>query len=637
MEAELRRVLASVSDCLWSAVIDATGQWVYRYVSPVVEQITGRPPDYFLAGVSRWWGIVHADDRQRWEKALMRLRGGTGSQEEYRIVTADGSTRWVRDSVRVSRGTDGQTLWLDGVLTDVTQRRQAEAQVQESRRTLLTLLSNLPGMAYRCRNDPDWTMEFASEGTTALTGYPPDALIGNRTVSYAQLIHPDDRQMVWELVQAAIAEQQPFQVTYRIRTASGVEKWVWEQGRGVYGPNGELQALEGFITDISERKYLEEQLRQAQKMEAIGQLAGGVAHDFNNLLTAILGNVSLLLSNLPPGDPNRELLEATEQAAVRATDLTRQLLGFSRQTVLRLEPINLNHAIEEVLTILKRTIDPRIRVEVKAEPNLWEVQADAGQIHQVLLNLCLNARDAMPEGGTLRLETANRAVDERRARRHLEASRGEFVRLRVSDTGQGIPPEIRDRIFEPFFTTKGPGKGTGLGLAMVYGIVKQHQGWIECWSELTRGSRFDIYLPRAAVGATEPAAPAAPVGANGGSECILLVDDEAVIRNLGRTILQRQGYEVLLAEDGQQALELYQRERPRIDLIILDLTMPNLSGRDTLRHLRQIDPSVRVLLSSGYSADHVGDEERELVRGFVNKPYRPGDLTAAVRKALDSN
>ena len=263
-----------------------------------------------------------------------------------------------------------------------------------------------------------------------------------------------------------------------------------------FGPDGQVLGLIGICRDITERKRLEEQLRQAQKMEAVGQLAGGVAHDFNNLLTAILGNVSLLLSSKPATDPDHELLAATEQAAQRATDLTRQLLGFSRQTMLRLEPTDLNAAIQEIVAILRRTIDPRITVDVQTAPELWSVQADPGQINQVLMNLCINARDAMPQGGILRLETANVILDDSSSRLHLEARPGAFVRLRVRDTGQGIPPDVRPRIFEPFFTTKGPGKGTGLGLAMVYGIVKQHRGWIECDSEVGQGTYFDMYLPQ---------------------------------------------------------------------------------------------------------------------------------------------
>jgi nitrogen-specific signal transduction histidine kinase/CheY-like chemotaxis protein len=379
---------------------------------------------------------------------------------------------------------------------------------------------------------------------------------------------------------------------------------------------------------------VEAQLRQAQKMAAIGQLAGGVAHDFNNLLTVILSTAALLRENAALAARDRELVVAMEQAASRAADLTRQLLGFARQTVLRSEPVHLARIVDEVVGLLRRTIDPRVRLESITASDLWAVLADASQMSQVIMNLCLNARDAMPEGGRIQLETDNVTLDAAEARRHRAARPGEFVRLRVRDTGQGIPPDVLPRIFEPFFTTKGPGRGTGLGLATVSGIIEQHQGWIECQSEVGRGTCFDIYLPRS----HQPVAPApAPVRARvvGGRETILLVDDEAVIRNVGRGILQRQGYTVLLAQDGPEGLAVYGREKDRIDLVILDLTMPELSGEDTFRRLLELDPHVRVLFSSGYAAEQVSEGAGREVLGFVSKPYRPDDLARAVRDALD--
>jgi signal transduction histidine kinase/CheY-like chemotaxis protein len=398
--------------------------------------------------------------------------------------------------------------------------------------------------------------------------------------------------------------------------------------------DGVVEFLSVIARDISERKHLEAQVHQAQKMEAVGQLAGGIAHDFNNLLTAILGNLSLVLSNLPRPSPDGELLEAAEKAALRAAELTSQLLGFSRRSMLRPQPTNLNTIIEETVRLLRRAIDPRIVIDVRVADQLWTVQADPGQMNQVLVNLCLNARDAMQEGGNLLLETSTLVVNEDHARRHLEARRGEFVRLRVADTGHGMPPEVHARIFEPFFTTKGPGKGTGLGLAMVFGIVKQHQGWIECKSEVKKGTMFDIYLPRSKQGqeAAPPGEKRSPPSR--GHELILLADDELMIRNLGRAILERQGYQVLLAQDGQEAVELYQREKGAIDLVILDLTMPRLSGREAFQQLVEIDPQVRVLFASGYSADFV-EAEQEQMLGFIGKPYRPDDLTETVRAVLD--
>jgi two-component system, cell cycle sensor histidine kinase and response regulator CckA len=378
-------------------------------------------------------------------------------------------------------------------------------------------------------------------------------------------------------------------------------------------------------------KNAEDELRQAQKMEAIGQLAGGVAHDFNNLLTAILGNVGLLLESKSVADADREALTAIEAAAMRAAELTRQLLGFSRQAVWRPQTVNLNHTVQEVLRILKHAFDPRLTLNVVIEPALWPVQADPTGMGQVLMNLCLNARDAMSAGGTLTLRTENVVCEDKK--HGSEMHKGEYVRLRVADTGIGIPAEIRSRIFEPFFTTKGPGKGTGLGLAVVFGIVQQHHGRIVCASEPGQGACFDVYLPRSGTAAAPVSPPVQPAIVPG-HETILLIDDEAIIRNLGRTLLRRQGYTVLLAEDGPQAIEMYRQNRNRIDLVILDLTMPRLSGQETLKQLREIDPSVPVLFSSGYSADGMPDATEEQVLGFIGKPYRPQELAAAVRSAL---
>jgi PAS domain S-box-containing protein len=404
------------------------------------------------------------------------------------------------------------------------------------------------------------------------------------------------------------------------------------------GPGSASAGSVLILTDITRHKELEDQLRQGQKLEAIGRLAGGIAHDFNNLLTAVLGNASLLLRSLPREGREHELVSTIERAAWRAAELTRQLLGFSRQTLLWLKPVSLNDSVSEVVGILERTIDPRITLEVRRAPGLWTVQADAGQMSQVLMNLCLNACDAMPDGGRLLLETTNEDVGEEYARHNLDARPGPFVLLRVADTGTGIPPELLPRIYDPFFTTKPPGKGTGLGLAMVFGIVKQHQGWVECHTELGRGTRFDIYLPRLAEPAvTTEASPgfaAAPPGM--GSGTVLVADDNAMLRNLAAAFLRAHGYQVVLAEDGEQAVEVYRRERGRIRLVILDLMMPRLSGQEALRRLKEIDPDVPVLFASGYSDAQLSAEERALIAGFVSKPYREDELVRAARAAQEA-
>jgi signal transduction histidine kinase len=411
-------------------------------------------------------------------------------------------------------------------------------------------------------------------------------------------------------------------------------RWFRVTSDPIVGAAGRRTGNVQVLTDVTRGKELEGQLRQAQKLEAVGRLAGGVAHDFNNMLTAILGNASLLRQRLPADDPDQELAVAIERAGQRAADLTRQLLGFARQTILWLKPTILNNSVLEVVAILGRTIDPRIVIETRLAPDLWLVQADPGQMTQVLMNLCINARDAMPEGGRLTLETANRVLSEDDARDRLEARPGEFVCLSVEDTGHGIPADVLPRIFEPFYTTKPPGQGTGLGLALVFGIVKQHNGWVECSSQPGRGTRFEVYLPRRAQTAADPPTPA-PAPPNRGQERVLVVDDNEMLRRLAATFLRRSGFEVLLAEDGPEALEVFGRERDKIDLILLDLTMPRLSGRETLRRLREIDPGVPVVLVSGFADTAQTSLAEEGAQGFVAKPYREHDLLHAVRAALD--
>jgi len=376
-------------------------------------------------------------------------------------------------------------------------------------------------------------------------------------------------------------------------------------------------------------------LRHAQKMEAIGTLAGGIAHDFNNLLTGIMGNVELALLQTGSGEPLFEKLKQMQKSAERAAELTSQLLAFGRQRMEQPKPANLNSAVDEAVSFIGHTIDKGVELRVTKDPNLWVVRADLGQINQALINLIINAADAMEGNGVLTMATSNIVIDDKYCNTHTDARPGEYVKIMIQDTGCGIPPGFIDRIFEPFFTTKPIGKGTGLGLAMVYGIVKGHDGWIEVYSEQGKGTAFKIYLPRETNEIIDQKVEE-KVELRGGVETILLVDDEDVVRALGGTMLERFGYKVILAEDGMQAVDIYKSEKERISLVILDVTMPKKSGRETMMDLLQLNPNIRVVISSGFDRSGPVEELLKLgAKGFVQKPYRIGDMLQTVRGVLD--
>jgi PAS domain S-box-containing protein len=586
------------------------------------------------------------------------------SQEGFWVRHRDDGV-WVPVNLTVTRlHAESGTL---GLITarDIRERRRTEEALRTSEAKYRSLLENLEQSVFL--KDNRLRIIAANRRFCEAVGRPESEILGKTDYTFyppalAEKYRADDRRVLIE-GQRLELEEQNLQKG-RMRRVRVIKTPVRDSQDNIVG-------VLGIFWDITEQHALEEQLRQAQKMEAVGQLAGGVAHDFNNLLTAILGNLALLQAGLSADDRYRPLVDASEKAAWRAANLTTQLLGFSRRTLLHPEPLSANQIVNEVAGLLGRTIDPRITLQTAKADDLWLVQADPNQMSQVLMNLCLNARDAvmpllegnlarspnealhreedvgigaweegaffdrLPERPTILLETGNVELHPEEVRERAQARPGEFVRLRVCDNGTGIAHEAQAHIFEPFFTTKGPGKGTGLGLAMVFGIIQQHQGWIECHSIPGRGTRFDIYLPRLDAPVPAEDIPHVSHQPTGGHETILLVDDEPLVRNLGHTILEDLGYRVLLGNDGQDALDIYLRERQRIDLIILDLTMPRLSGRDTLRRLLEINSEVRVLFASGYTAEHITEEDHKQVFGFVNKPYRPEDLALAVRTALD--
>jgi len=747
------------------------------------------------------------------------------------------------------------------ILHEITDRKRAETALQESERVLSTLLGNLPGMVYRCRNDHNWTMEFVSGGCTPLTGYAPEDLIGNRRVAYNGIIHPEDRAEVWRQVQEAVHGRTAFDMTYRIVTASGDVKWVAERGRGVYTDSGELLALEGFIADVTarvladdilreneeklrkifhttpdsicmnrlddgrfmavnegftrisgyteeeavgstsqdldlwvspgqfaalsdrlrkygevrnleaafrmkkggilygltsasvvdlngvphvlsitrditerkgmeealiesekkfrdlaallpevvfetdltgrftyansfgldlfgytseelkeglnaidmvaprdraraarsigcvltngktrsneyrairksgeefpvlisstaivrdgkitgirglvidltERKRLESQLLQAQKMEALGTLSGGIAHDFNNILMGIQGNISLMMLDLEPHHPHGERLRHVEEHVKTASDLTRQLLGIARGGRYEVKPVDMNGVVTKISSMFGRT-KKEISIHHKHEEDLWLVEADRGQMEQVFMNLFVNAWQAMPQGGDIFVETQNAVLTEDEALAGALRP-GRYVRITVADTGIGMDEETRARAFDPFFTTKEKGTGTGLGLAMVYGIVHGHGGMVQVSSQPGHGAVFSLWFPAADKTIVEKKSGDVREMQRG-TETILLIDDEAGILEVNQAMLEHLGYRVYAASNGKDGIDLYRAKKDEIDLVILDMIMPGISGGEVFDRLKDINPGLRALLSSGYSAE--GEAANILARG----------------------
>ncbi|MEW6113435.1 MAG: PAS domain-containing protein, partial [Thermodesulfobacteriota bacterium] len=524
----------------------------------------------------------------------------------------------------------------------ITERKKAEEALRQSQERLALALDGANLGIW------DWDLTTGkaiwSERNLQRLGYEPNELESNLK-NWKKLVHPEDWPKVAENLNLHLEGKLPaFASQYRILKKNGDWLWVQAQGRVIeFDVAGKPTRITGVVADITdlkkaeeERESLRNQLLQAQKMEAIGTLTGGIAHDFNNLLTIINGYAEMLLLNIREDDPSCEDLQKILQTGRKGAEMVRRLLAFTKRGQYSPEPVNLNEQIERTKKLLERTFPKMIEIETLLEKNLGVVNADATQVEQVLMNLCINAKEAMPDGGRLRIETRNITVDEDYCRLHVGAKPGRYVLLEVSDTGTGMSKETMDRVFDPFFTTKGWDfkKGTGLSLPVTKGIVEQHGGWIECQSELGKGSTFRVYFPALedsqVVKKPEPAGETVPAG-----EKILLVDDEEYVRDLGKRILERAGYSVLVAASGKDALDIYAREQSSIALVVLDLIMPQMGGENCLDELIKINPHVKVIVSTGHSLDargrlHIG----RLASGFVNKPYEVEQMIQAVKEVL---
>jgi PAS domain S-box-containing protein len=763
--SRLDSILNSMEDVVWSSTPDGRA---LNFVSASVHVLYGRPASEFMADPVQWLAMIHPEDREEATRAFHDVPTTGEFDAEYRIVRDDGAVRWVHDRRWIVKDDHGQPLRLDGIVTDITERRAAESALQERERAYATLLQNLAGMVYRCRNDADWTTTFVSDGCLAVTGYPSEDLIGNRKMSLGSLIHPDDAAPIWEKCQAGLAARRPCSNEYRIRTAGGAEKWVWDQARGIYSATGELLFIEGYITDITERKtaadalrdsearyrtlfeanphpmwvydletlrflavntsavshygysreeflamtikdirppedipalianvetvvegldeagvwrhlkrdgsiieveitshvmefdgrrakvvlahdvteerraklereQLDRKVQEIQKLESLGVLAGGVAHDFNNILTVILGNASLALNDASPGSPVRECVDQISEAALRAADLCRQMLAYSGRGRFVVRRLDLGELIAETTEMLQISVSKKAALRFRIGTDLPPVEVDSTQMRQVIMNLVINASEAIGDkGGLIDVATGLVHVDSAgtgAAGFTPDLPGGEYVSLEVSDSGCGMSEEIQARIFDPFFTTKFAGRG--LGLAAVLGIVRGHKGAVKVASQPGRGTTFTLLFP-AAEGQIE-ADTQSPSNLTDwrGHGTVLVVDDEPAIRATIAHMLPKMGLTAVPAADGMEGVETFRADPSRFALVLLDLTMPRMDGVETFAELRKLRPDIPVVLMSGFNKDEA------LVRfvgkglaSFIQKPFSLDSVRAVISSVL---
>ncbi|MES2571343.1 MAG: PAS domain S-box protein, partial [Verrucomicrobiota bacterium] len=581
-----------------------------------------------LGSISDIGGQVYVDPKRRAEFVRQIVLTGIVNGFEAEIYRKDGTTFWISESARVVRDAQGEILHYEGTLKDISERKRAEVELYIRDRAIhelgLGVLLSDPSQA----NQP---VIYANPAFCQLTGYTAEEVIGQNS---RFLQGPETDPAAIQTLNRAVREERTCSVEILSYRKDGTTFWNALNISPVHDARGKIVRFIGVHTDVTAVKTLQEQYRQSQKMEAFGQLAGGVAHDFNNLLTVILGYSDVLLATLPADTVVRRALREIEGAGQRAAGLTRQLLAFSRKQTLQPQLLEVATVVSDMQKMLRRLIGEHIILQTRSGAELWTIRADRGQLEQVLLNLTVNARDAMPTGGTISIETSNCVLQEGETQGKL--SPGEYVVIKIVDTGTGMSDQVKERLFEPFFTTKEQGKGTGLGLATCYGIVEQSGGHITAESALGSGTTFSVYLPRVIESHAGTMEPPRKAVLPRGSETVLVVEDDAAVLEIIAQLLRSFGYRVLQARDGSQARRLIKEVSPaRIDLIMTDVVMPKMGGKALADWLDSEGMQIKVLFTSGYIDDSILRADLQHVH-FLQKPASPPVLANKVREVLDS-
>lgn len=585
---------------------------------------------------------VHPDDRERVEREVwLAFRERRPHDIEHRIVRRDGSVRLVHTKSVVQMDSEGKPIGVRATLHDVTEERQVAEHLRENQRILEEAQHMARVGSFYSPDAESGKVEWSAEWYRI---FELDPSVGApRIEQVLSRTHPEDREAILEEYEKVSTTECDSAAEQRLIMPDGRIKYVLVQGSTRRGPDGKLQ-MRGTVQDITERKIaeeeradLQERLAQAQKMESIGRLAGGVAHDFNNMLTVILGYTAMSKGPVA-GDPRlSHNLTEIAKAANRAKEITEKLLGFSRQQIISPEPSNINDLIADLRDPLSRLIGEDVELVFHPGAEIWTVVVDHSQVNQILLNLVVNARDAMPNGGILTIETENVELSEEYCRRQPGTRPGPYVQLSVSDTGTGMDEQTASHIFEPFFTTKRPDKGTGLGLATVYGIARQNDGFVTVYTELGHGTTFKIYLPKIAGPAVGvPELDTVPEKIAKGQGTILLTEDDELVREMTRSALELIGYDPLVAETPRQAIEICQQKGETIRLLLTDVVMPGMNGMELRERIREINPEIRVLFMSGYTSNVIVTHG-VLKKGvhFIQKPFSMEDLARRIQEVLE--